>query len=770
MTTRQLTSRTEIEDFVHGLVLFGTGGGGGPAAGIIKRLTSELAAGTYIGWTDIDDLPDDTWTFSIAGVGGRAPAEGPDQALLARTGLSKHRYEDFGDMLLEAARTLTDLHAVEPGAIIAVELGSSNTVTPMLVAARLGIPLIDGDYCGRAKPEIQQSMLEIAGHGVWPLVFVDRWGDIVHIPNAVSSAMVDRIGRHLCSASFGGVAVARSLLPSADARNAIVRGSCEMSLQAGRVLRQARESGDDPVVAIVEHLGGAHLFDGKVERIEEDPESGYQFHLCTHHLTGEGAFDGKKCAVWVKNEHHIVWVDDRCQAMSRDIIALLDRSDGRPLTNHEIEPGLNVAVIAMPPLDDRWRLKAGIDLLGPRAFGSISITSRSKASSGNEYRHCPRWSTSSMTASPIRQLDLEALQDLAVGSALLGTGGGGDPFIGRIITEQAIRKFGPVEVISPDELVQDDLVVVISMSGAPTVMTEKIPNGEEMDRVFNLAVEHAGCDPRAVISFEIGGMNSLFPVAVAARHGLPLVDADGMGRAFPEFQITSFNAGGVRFGPRFITDEKGNVLRIDGIDATWLEKINRRALVAMGGSVISAIGLTGEDVRQASIHGSISLACAIGRTLSRPGERGTGWLQRLEQVCPVLPLFKGKVISVNRRVEGGWVKGHAEIAGLEVDGSQTARIDFQNEHLLLRSDVGTKTGRVLGSTPDLLAVLDSETGLPITTERLHYGQRVTIIGIPCDPIWRTERGLELAGPRYFGWDIEYVPIEKRMESALFRLW
>ena len=369
MTTRQLTTRTEIEDFVHGLVLFGTGGGGGPAAGIIERLAGELAAGTQIGWTAIDDLPDDAWTFSVAGVGGRAPAEGPEPALLARTGLNEYKYDDFSDMLLEAARTLTGLYDVEPGGIIAVELGSSNTVTPMLVAARLGVPLVDGDYCGRAKPEIHQSMLEIAGRGVWPLVFVDRWGDVVHIPEAVSSAMVDRIGRHLCSASFGGVAVARSLLPAAEARDAIVKGSCETSLQAGRVLREAREAGEDPVAAIVAHLGGAQLFDGTVERIEEDPESGYQFHLCTHHLRGTGAFEGQSCAVWVKNEHHIVWVDGTPRALSPDIIALLDRADGRPLTNHEIEPGLNVAVIATPPLDSRWRSDRGIALLGPRAFG-----------------------------------------------------------------------------------------------------------------------------------------------------------------------------------------------------------------------------------------------------------------------------------------------------------------------------------------------------------------------------------------------------------------
>jgi len=369
MPTRRLTTETEIEDFVHGLVLFGTGGGGGPAEQAIDRMTSALKSGVPLGWTDVDELPDETWTFSVAGVGGRAPAEGPSPDLLRRTGLTAYAFADFKDIQLAAARTLADLQGVRLGAVIPVELGSGNTITPLLVAAELGIPLVDGDYCGRAKPEIQQSTLEIEGRGVWPLVFIDRWGDVVHIPSAISAAMVDRIGRHLCSAAFGGIAVARALLPVSEARQAIVRGSCEAAYQVGRVLREAGAAGEDPVAAVTDHLRGVRLFDGVIERIEEDPESGYQFHLCTHRLSGTGPNAGQTAAIWVKNEHHVVWVDDAPRAMSPDIIAVLESGSGRPLTNHEITTGRRVSVIATPPLDARWRTAKGIELLGPRAFG-----------------------------------------------------------------------------------------------------------------------------------------------------------------------------------------------------------------------------------------------------------------------------------------------------------------------------------------------------------------------------------------------------------------
>lgn len=367
--SRRLDTRDDLEDFVNGLVLYGTGGGGGPAAPVVERLMAAAAAGASIGWVDISDLPDDAWCVSVGGVGGRTPPGGPDPAVLRRCRLRDPVYGDSKEMQVAAARTLARLAGVEPGALVPVELGSGNTVIPLLVGLDLGIPLIDGDYCGRAKPEIQMSILELEGRGPCPLVFIDRWGDVVHLPEAASTPMVDRIGRELCTAAQGGIASARSLLPAAEAATCVVRGSCEAAFQAGRALRLARASGADPVEAVVERLDGALVFDGVVDRTEEDPASGYQFRLCTHHLQGRRESEGRTGAIWVKNEHHVVWVDGEPQIMSPDVIAVLARPSGRPLTNGEIQPGQEVAVIGVPPLDARWRTPEGIDLFGPHAFG-----------------------------------------------------------------------------------------------------------------------------------------------------------------------------------------------------------------------------------------------------------------------------------------------------------------------------------------------------------------------------------------------------------------
>jgi DUF917 family protein len=80
-------------------------------------------------------------------------------------------------------------------------------------------------------------------------------------------------------------------------------------------------------------------------------------------------------------------------------------------------------------------------------------------------------------------------------------------------------------------------------------------------------------------------------------------------------------------------------------------------------------------------------------------------------------------------------------------------LSLQNPHLF-----ALRAGGVVASVPDLICVLDSETGEPVTTEMLRYGLRVTVLGAPCDPRWQSPEGLALAGPRYFGYDHDYVPI------------
>src|SRR3954451_17378678 len=123
------------------------------------------------------------------------------------------------------------------------------------------------------------------------------------------------------------------------------------------------------------------------------------------------------------------------------------------------------------------------------------------------------------------------LEDLARGAAVLGTGGGGNPYVGKLLAQAAIRQYGPVTLVDAQEVPDDAVVVPSAMMGAPTVMVEKLPRGDEIIRAFTVLQEFLGKRITHTVSIEAGGLNSTTPFSVAANMGIPLIDADGMGRA-----------------------------------------------------------------------------------------------------------------------------------------------------------------------------------------------------------------------------------------------
>jgi len=351
------------------------------------------------------------------------------------------------------------------------------------------------------------------------------------------------------------------------------------------------------------------------------------------------------------------------------------------------------------------------------------------------------------------KLDDANLIALARGTAVLGAGGGGDSRIGLLAAQQACADHGPVELVDLDDLHDDDLIVCCGLVGAPTVTIEKIVNGAEGERLRECVETHFGRPVGALMPAEIGGLNGLQPISWAAPMGLPVVDADGMGRAFPELTQSTMNIAGISPGPAFLTDERGTALILLADSAEWLERILRCVTVETGGLAATAdYILTAAEARTATVRGSVSLAMRLGQTLI---DAASDPVAALVESVSGHRLITGKVIDVERRTTGGFVRGHALVEGLQGDAQRVLRLEIQNENL-----IALEGGEVRASVPDLITVLDSETADAVPTELLRYGQRVTVIGFPCDPIWRTERGLELAGPRAFGYDLEYSPIEE----------
>jgi len=198
-----------------------------------------------------------------------------------------------------------------------------------------------------------------------------------------------------------------------------------------------------------------------------------------------------------------------------------------------------------------------------------------------------------------------------------------------------------------------------------------------------------------------------------------------------------------------LADEKGNVLLIrDSLNNRWTERFARNATIDMGGSsMIALYPLEGWQAKRALLPGSISLARRIGHRIRLAWNEKTDPIEAVLQATRGRELFRGKISDLERRSETGFARGIVRLRGTGAFDSQDLSIHFQNENILAELD-----GRRVAAVPDLISILDSETGAPITTEGLRFGLRVVVITIPSHPKWRTKKGLELVGPECFGYD------------------
>ncbi|MGE7687306.1 MULTISPECIES: DUF917 domain-containing protein [Peribacillus] len=356
----------------------------------------------------------------------------------------------------------------------------------------------------------------------------------------------------------------------------------------------------------------------------------------------------------------------------------------------------------------------------------------------------------------MRYIDEEAIEKIALGAAVLGTGGGGDPYIGKLMAKEAIRKYGPVALISVEELRDDQLVVSVSGMGAPTVIIEKLPSEVEVTAPLEKLEEVLGRKVDIVMPIEAGGINSLYPIIAAAKKGLPVLDADAMGRAFPEAQMVTFYLDGLEASPVTMTDEKGNSVVLYPKDGIWSERLERVITIEMGGSSsLCDYSLLGKDIKNSVIPDTLTLAEKIGEyLLDGKGKEQLG-IQKMLEELKGYRLFEGKITDIERNLSGGFTRGKAEFEGNHHDQGKAFTIYFQNEYL-----VAKEGEQLLCSTPDLIAVLDAETGFPITTERMRYGARVVVVAFPCHEKWRTPKGIGTVGPRYFRYNFDYQPVEE----------
>ncbi len=346
----------------------------------------------------------------------------------------------------------------------------------------------------------------------------------------------------------------------------------------------------------------------------------------------------------------------------------------------------------------------------------------------------------------INEINTDNLYTISIGAAMLGTGGGGDPKIGYLMAKQAIEENGNVKLVQLDAIEDEATVAALSMMGAPSVVLEKIPNGCEFTQLFDQIEKDFATKINYLYPVEAGGINSMIPIIGAAQKGVPLIDADTMGRAFPELQMVTLAIFDIKAFPIVLASNNGNPELIDADSYHEIELKARKWTVENGGQAAVGDGvLKGKDFKKAAIKDIVSLSYHLGDIILNHESP----LTKLQEVG-VKTLFKAKIIDVERKTEGGFNRGIVKLVGIEEDMNNTYELHLQNENLAV-----FKESELLCSVPDLIMVLDIQTLMPITTDSYKFGQRVVVTALRSDPKWKLPGGLALVGPRAFGYDFDY---------------
>ena len=288
----------------------------------------------------------------------------------------------------------------------------------------------------------------------------------------------------------------------------------------------------------------------------------------------------------------------------------------------------------------------------------------------------------------LSSVTLDDTQAIAIGAGILGTGGGGSTYLNRLRLENELKRQGrPVPIMQADSVPGEALVCAVGGMGAPTVSNEKLQAGHEIATAVRALEDHLRQKIFAIVIGEIGGGNALGPMVAALQLGLPVVDGDGMGRAFPELQMDTFMIYGAAPAPFVLADAHDNVTVFTRVgSAKQAEDFARSLTIEMGGSAALVMPvMTGAELKATIIRDTVSLAKRIGQTVLECRARSIEPAETVAGLCNGKVLFSGKIIDVERRTVQGFARGRLKISAFSNHREQL-EIDFQNENLIARSN------------------------------------------------------------------------------------
>jgi DUF917 family protein len=369
-------------------------------------------------------------------------------------------------------------------------------------------------------------------------------------------------------------------------------------------------------------------------------------------------------------------------------------------------------------------------------------------------------------------LEAGDIEPLLEGLTILGTGGGGSPKLGRAILENDIIKMNREIVIEDPEEISDDATIVSGGIMGSVAFLDKLDTGKlvegweknfELKEAVELISRYIGKKIDHVVPFEVGALNTPVILSLAARIGISVVDGDSLGRSAPETQMASFLAHGISLTPMPLVDTEGNkIIVVDQNKATFADEVGRFVIskenVGMGAN--SHYPMTGAQLKKSVIPNTITKALRIGRSLLSARKSGNDPIQAVSKEINGFKMFEGEITLMEAEDKGGFYITNIILEGKKEFQGNKAKLVIKNETMAL-----WVKNQLKSVFPDLVCMLESETGSGVLSTDLKAKKNLVLVGTPCHP--RLREGLKnpeiakvFGGSRYGHPEVSFVQMEK----------
>lgn len=362
----------------------------------------------------------------------------------------------------------------------------------------------------------------------------------------------------------------------------------------------------------------------------------------------------------------------------------------------------------------------------------------------------------------MRKLNLQELQDIMMGCAIMGTGGGGSLSEGQKVVEQEWNAGHEFKLLDFSEIEDEAYYASPYYCGCMVPeeqeVEEELFDGTDIALSVDALEQYMGTQFHGLVSIEYGAGNTGEVMAIAAKTGKYIVDADAAGRAVPELQFSTYYVTGQPITPLAVGTIYGDVAIIPTVkEDARAEALTRFMAVATNGAVgMTDHPITGAKLKSSVIPGALTRAQQVGQARREAAERGADPIDAIIKAAGGKLLFTGRAgEESNWENKDGFTLGNIYLDGLGTDEGHTARVWYKNENMMLWVD-----GKVRLTCPDLICVLDKNTGIPLTNPNCKAGMELCVLGFSCHELWKTKRALEILNPKFFGFDEEPVFLDK----------